>query len=363
MSLFEPGPWDKRQGSDSAHVFSKKRKLLYGNDHDRADLVEGGGEGYGQREQHRLHTVWRRGALRFLSEKLRTGGQVFKEPPGRSTVTGWPGDLGKHHLVPEELLDLGVISVHVDDAARTYARIHSDRLAAATARFAREAAAAAAATSGAGSANGAAAFRLPPFGAPRFEAAATFAGARPGYVFKAGEQGVGYYADGPDPAAHDEAAPPPLPEGWVEGTSPEGYAYYFHSPTQTSSWERPTAATAVSATVPLSPALTASLTAKRRAGVSQLQADSGAQVLLQGGVATLSGTARAVARAQELLQRKAAALEFVASRSRPAAARPPPPLPPTEAAPDYNFSGLVQPAPPSGGLNLLGAYNSDSDGS
>ena len=87
------------------------------------------------------------------------------------------------------------------------------------------------------------------------------------------------------------------------------------------------------------------------------------QVLLQGGVATLSGTARAVARAQELLQRKAAALEFVASRSRPAAARPPPPLPPTEAAPDYNFSGLVQPAPPSGGLNLLGAYNSDSDGS
>ena len=119
MSLFEPGPWDKRQGSDSAHVFSKKRKLLYGNDHDRADLVEGGGEGYGQREQHRLHTVWRRGALRFLSEKLRTGGQVFKEPPGRSTVTGWPGDLGKHHLVPEELIDLGVISVHVDDAART----------------------------------------------------------------------------------------------------------------------------------------------------------------------------------------------------------------------------------------------------
>ena len=88
MSLFEPGPWDKRQGSDSAHVFSKKRKLLYGNDHDRADLVEGGGEGYGQREQHRLHTVWRRGALQPRAIHRPVCLQALRHPGMPQHLTG-----------------------------------------------------------------------------------------------------------------------------------------------------------------------------------------------------------------------------------------------------------------------------------
>lgn len=36
--LFEPGPWDKRAQIDGAHVFSKKRKLLYGAEHDSAEI-------------------------------------------------------------------------------------------------------------------------------------------------------------------------------------------------------------------------------------------------------------------------------------------------------------------------------------
>jgi len=42
--MFEPGPWDKREGIESAHVFSKQRKLLYGkvhhtNTHARATVL------------------------------------------------------------------------------------------------------------------------------------------------------------------------------------------------------------------------------------------------------------------------------------------------------------------------------------
>ena len=45
--LFEPGPWDKRKDIESAHVFSQKRKLLYGAEHDRADIDDTAKDGYG----------------------------------------------------------------------------------------------------------------------------------------------------------------------------------------------------------------------------------------------------------------------------------------------------------------------------
>ena len=43
-----------------------------------------------------------------------------------------------------------------------------------------------------------------------FEACGSFAGARQGFVFKAGPRGVGYYADGAAPA---RAVAPPAPGG------------------------------------------------------------------------------------------------------------------------------------------------------
>ena len=55
-------------------------------------------------------------------------------------------------------------------------------------------------------------FCLPPHphGWPEFEACGSFAGARRGFVFKAGPRGVGYYADGAAPA---RAVAPPAPGG------------------------------------------------------------------------------------------------------------------------------------------------------
>jgi len=37
-------------------------------------------------------------------------------------------------------------------------------------------------------------------GGPPFTPSATFTGARPGFVFKKGSSGVGYYRDGPGPS-------------------------------------------------------------------------------------------------------------------------------------------------------------------
>jgi len=45
-----------------------------------------------------------------------------------------------------------------------------------------------------------------------FVAAATFEGAKPGYVFKVGVKGLGYYLDGSSLSAAGAAAPPPQQE-------------------------------------------------------------------------------------------------------------------------------------------------------
>ena len=62
-SLFEPGPWDNKEKTESVHVFSKKRKLVYGQD---ADHAEDGDEDYGKKELNKLHPIWRRTALKHM---------------------------------------------------------------------------------------------------------------------------------------------------------------------------------------------------------------------------------------------------------------------------------------------------------
>lgn len=373
--LFEPGPWDKKVGTESAHVFSKKRKLLYGRDHDQANLLEDGCDSYGERERHKMHNIWRKGALRNLTESARVKGEVriYKEQPGKRSITGWPGDLGKHHAVVEEFIGLGVLSVHADDNGRTYALVHRDKLRQAVDFFATAAPVVPDASSGTAAAP---ASPIIPSGSASFVPAAAFSGARPGYIFKTDSRGLGYYIDGPAPAP--AAADAPLPDGWVQGTSPEGYIYYHHVPSGTSSWERPVAggsheaSATVTTTVLLSAALIASLASAGRVGLNKVECDSGAQVLLSGGaVVTLSGTARAVERAKVLLERKATALDFI-SRSRGSggvASAVPARRAAIEAVarPNYSFAGLVAAGAPAdsesvaGALGLLGDYGDSDD--
>lgn len=163
--------------------------------------------------------------------------------------------------------------------------------------------------------------------------------------------------------------------------SAPGFPYYYHAPSGTSSWERPGAGAAPApamtvAAVPVSASLAASLAASGQAVLLQVQAESGGQVHLPRGAtcATVTGTARAVAKAKALLERKAAALEFIA-RARPASGGGAPPrraVVESVSAPDYNFRGIVAaPRAPvavdagggagAGALGLLGECYGDSD--
>ena len=57
-SLFEAGPWDNAEAVAGVHVFDKKRKLLYGDEHDRAAHAEDPSAYSAPREEHRLHPLW-----------------------------------------------------------------------------------------------------------------------------------------------------------------------------------------------------------------------------------------------------------------------------------------------------------------
>ena len=122
---------------------------------------------------------------------------------------------------------------------------------------------------------------------PEFESASSFQGRRPGAVFKLGEAGLGYYRDGAQP----EPEPEPLPPDWTQGTTPEGYTYYWHTPTSTSTWERPTAATQLVQVVPLSAEAVAALRGAGPSALAKLQQASGAHIALKAGQAAVSGTA------------------------------------------------------------------------
>jgi len=219
--MFEPGPWDKAHAVDGAHVFSKKRKLLYGDEHNDAAFNEDGKD-FAPRELHKLHSIWRKGALKMMHEMCsRQKGEVkLNKVPARTFGgSAWPGDLGKHHALVEEMVELGVLSIHQNDAAVVYALIHRDKLAEAMQKYVT--------THAVGSATGHPSPSLPEVLTPNFTVADRFEGARSGYVFKLGDQGVGYYRDQPfdddivrTNTSGEVIASESLPEGWVKGAGP-----------------------------------------------------------------------------------------------------------------------------------------------
>ena len=321
--LFEPGPWDNKEKCEGIHVFSKKRKLMYGEEHNAAAEAEEG-EDYGQKELHPKHPMWRKKSLVYLQTvAARTTGEVrlerkvprWNHKEDSAHVTGWPGDLGKTYALVEEFVELGVLSIHQNDNQSTYGVVHRKPLLQAAVRFCTDPADAPAASAAAGGA-------APAVPVPAFEAAASFQGKRAGAAFKLGEEGLGYYRDASQPEAA-EAAPAPLPADWTPGATPEGYAYYWHGPTGTSSWERPTAATQLVKVVPLSAEAVAALRSAGPSGMAKVQEATGCVVTLKAGQAAVSGTAEGIEHAATLLRRKAEGLLY-AARAMPSARAPVP---------------------------------------
>lgn len=359
MNGFEAGPWDNKRKADGAHVFSKSRKLMYGDEHDK----------HGEEQQlyqvevekHKLHAFWMKQTLKHMAG-LVARATAAKEPFAKITKiaarrgpgNAWPEPLGKHHALIEEMLKLGVVTVHQDESGVGFAKVVAGRLRAVTDKYAAaDAATATADAASAASAAGALAASSAESPTAYFLPTEGFTGARRGYVFRAGDEGVGYYLDGAKSRAEHEAAAAAaaavLPDGWVAGTSPEGYAYFFHTPTGSSSWERPTGPPPSKREVPLTAALAAALGGARNAAMAKMQADSGATVRLEsvgpnGGIAVVGGTEAQVARACELLQRKADAVRFANANALPSGAEHPravaPPAPDTAAA-DYSFASVA----------------------
>ena len=139
-------------------------------------------------------------------------------------------------------------------------------------------------------------------------------------------------------------------DGWTAGRSPEGYVYYWHAATSTSSWERPTGPPTIEQSVPLTPAAAAALHTDP-AAVRKLEDQSGATILIGGIAAVIAGEPRQVARAVQLLERKASGLAYAnAALGRVAATHGPP----ATHAPPATASGAV------GGI-AASAYSSAYD--
>ena len=321
MSLFDAGPWDNKAVA-GAHVFSSERKLLYGAEHDKAEHLGEGQDAaaYGKAERHKMHAFWRSNALKSLAETVRNGKEgIVRKVATRSgnTRDNWPGDMGKHHAIIEELVKLKVVTLHQDEKAVTYAKVHAAALHRAIDRFVKEAAKEKEEEQQAAGAAAAAAAGTRP---DRFTAAAAFDGFRAGCVFKMGADGLGYYRDGPaDDDESGASGAAALPPGWVAGVTPEGYTYYWHTPTSTSSWEVPTGEPPITKTLPLAPRVTATLLSGRGEAVRKLEDQSGASIVVDAAASSASvrGSAGEVARAIELIERKAGAIEFAAASAMP----------------------------------------------
>ena len=141
--LFEPGPWDNKEKCEGIHVFSNKRKLMYGEEHNAAAKAEEG-EDYGAKVLHAKHPMWRKKSLAYLQTlAARTTGEITLErkvprwnhKEDSAHVTGWPSDLGKSYALVEEMVSLGVLSIHQNDNQSTYGVIHRKPLHQAAARF------------------------------------------------------------------------------------------------------------------------------------------------------------------------------------------------------------------------------------
>lgn len=395
-NVFAAHPWDKADRVKGATVFD--RKLIYGNDHDKVEHLEDDGSkaSYGKVERHKMHVFWRTNALKMLADTVRRGGKnpVVRKVQGKKAKE-WPGDLGKHHAIVEEMISMGVLVLQQDKDTEVFAKVDPAKLAKAQQKFSAEANAANAAAAHAAHAHAHDGHADQAGGASAewFMPSAAFVGARAGYIFKRDEQGTGYYRDGADAtSAAAGTSAPTLPAGWVSGQTPEGYTYYWHEPTQTSSWEFPTGEPKASKDVPLAPLTAHALATDRGAAVKKIEEGSGALVSVDAATCTarVSGTAREVARACELLERKAGAVAFAARTAQqhamPQLSQPAPAVGQKRgadaAASSYDFrsvAGFVEKADaarealrqrtgdgsaPSGGgalAALASAYDDDSD--
>lgn len=299
MSLYDGGPWDKKEKTAGAHVFN--RKLLYGSEHDSAEHLDANEDraSYGKAERHKMHDFWVESALKLCAEELQHGRtELRKIATGRGGKLEWPGTLGKHHAIIEELLERRVFTLHQEskDNGQMVARIHagplSDAMKKMSARAASGAAAAAAASSEASVA-------LPPL----FSAAPSWVGPRPGCVFKNGEQGLGYYRDG---AAASSGA-------GSGGSGPDNAAVASAGP------EARAAEPPVTEAVVLGSWQVASMLAADAASIGKMQDDSGASIAVDvaGSCAHATGTPPQVARARQLLERKAKGLAFLVASQQP----------------------------------------------
>ena len=97
--MFDGGPWDNK-AVEGAHVFSKERKLLYGNQHDSAEHLAVGQDAssYGVKEKHKLHTFWMKNSLKMLADLSRRAKQKGEEASLRKVAARsgpqrevWPG--------------------------------------------------------------------------------------------------------------------------------------------------------------------------------------------------------------------------------------------------------------------------------
>ena len=84
---------------------------------------------YGKVEKHRMHDFWFLNALKQLAEVVRRAPKdpTVKKVPGRKAPE-WPGYMGKHHAIIEDLLRMDVVSLHQDSGAETFARVHNAAL-------------------------------------------------------------------------------------------------------------------------------------------------------------------------------------------------------------------------------------------
>jgi hypothetical protein len=312
MSLFEGGPWDNKAKTAGAHIFSEQRKLLYGAEHDSAEHLGDGQDksSYGKVEKHKMHDFWLHNTLKQLAEVVRRAAKdpTVKKVAGRKGPE-WPGDMGKNHAIVEDLLRMDVVTLHQNDGAEVFARVHAAALHRA---IANSAAAATSAASAVVSAASPSSGTPPP---PAFVAAAGFTGARAGCVFKNGAQGLGYYRD--DGARGSHAPSGGLPDGWTSGQTAEGYTYYWHDATGTSSWEVPTGQPSISRALVVPPQVITALTvADGGAAIRKIEDESSATITFHGSpkVAHVRGSSAAVDRAYRLLERKVGGIEF-ASRT------------------------------------------------
>ena len=179
---------------------------------------------------------------------------------------GVAGDLGKHHRISEELIELGVITLHTDNNAVAYAKIQAAPLHRAIERFAAEAEAAKQQQAGRR-------------GGRRSGSSSSICsgGALCGQTRRQGLQnGRRSRLLSRRPRRRGEATAAQQRRLHCRRVGArhlaEGYTYYWHTPTSTSSWEVPTGEPRSAKTMSLSAHVAHSLTNDRGVAVRKIEA-------------------------------------------------------------------------------------------